>query len=814
MIMQFRGRFAALISLFIFSIFASLGCGNVQNGESGRDEQPTVPLTCGDGKLDEGEVCDTITLNGETCKSQGAKGGQLLCKSTCLGFDFSGCTAPDTCGDNAIQDPEVCDGADLAGASCESLYFDEGTLGCASNCLDFDTSGCSNADDCQPKTCADLGTQCGAVDDGCGGELDCGACAGNVSCGGDGVPNMCAVMCPMGCPDGFRCDAEGVCTGDSDSIVLNMPTATVTLIAQVNGRTPQPMVGTGCSANHHQNLARIGMTSLTTGSLRDYIIPCSGEPTEYVVPKDIYRVSIVGMNSEDLSRLRYQTHDALVVDADMEIIANMPTARVTIIPQINGQTPQAHANCNDGEPENRFLAGLFLENTINGATLARGFHCDGRSLEITVAQGIYNISIRGLYSSDMPGQKFLTHTAHVIDEDMTIVANMPTANVNFMARFDGATPQAEFECSPTSTQAIARINLQSAQSGEDYFVDIPCSGQLGPIPVPKDTYRVSMRGLSMSMDRKPLTQDVQTHRALVIDRDMTVTANMPTALVNFRAQLNGQALSQDSICDGANPAQIATITLQSETLNEVRTYPIRCDDAELVQFRVPQDTYRVSIRGEDRADMPTYEFQSHASLRIDADTTVTVNMPVAQVDLVAQVNGQPPLPTSACIRDFPVATITLISETNAIMESYEIPCTGTLLGVSIPQGTYSVYVRGHFSYETAMPSIDYRTHASLVIDRDMTVLTNMPTTMVTFVPQINGQPLRANPVCFQLDSSLTAIRLLSETTGATSIFSTDCDGSPRDVVLPKDIYRVSIQGFISVEMPDREYFAYERLRID
>jgi hypothetical protein len=37
-------------------------------------------------------------------------------------------------------------------------------------------------DRCQPKTCADVGAECGEVDNGCGGTADCGACGGQGSC--------------------------------------------------------------------------------------------------------------------------------------------------------------------------------------------------------------------------------------------------------------------------------------------------------------------------------------------------------------------------------------------------------------------------------------------------------------------------------------------------------------------------------------------------------------------------------------------------------------------------------------------------------
>jgi hypothetical protein len=44
---------------------------------------------------------------------------------------------------------------------------------------------------CERLTCVDVGAECGPVDDGCGGQLDCGTCAGGETCGSGGVPNVC-----------------------------------------------------------------------------------------------------------------------------------------------------------------------------------------------------------------------------------------------------------------------------------------------------------------------------------------------------------------------------------------------------------------------------------------------------------------------------------------------------------------------------------------------------------------------------------------------------------------------------------------------
>lgn len=49
------------------------------------------------------------------------------------------------CGNGVIEAGEVCDGQQLGGASCQSLGFEQGQLGCGANCQ-HDTSGCGVAD--------------------------------------------------------------------------------------------------------------------------------------------------------------------------------------------------------------------------------------------------------------------------------------------------------------------------------------------------------------------------------------------------------------------------------------------------------------------------------------------------------------------------------------------------------------------------------------------------------------------------------------------------------------------------------------------
>lgn len=58
---------------------------------------PTATPACGNGVLDDGEECDGLDLDDETCENLCEDGaGTLGCTSSCT-FDFSGCDDPSIC---------------------------------------------------------------------------------------------------------------------------------------------------------------------------------------------------------------------------------------------------------------------------------------------------------------------------------------------------------------------------------------------------------------------------------------------------------------------------------------------------------------------------------------------------------------------------------------------------------------------------------------------------------------------------------------------------------------------------------------------
>ncbi|MDD5193629.1 MAG: hypothetical protein PHF67_03515 [Candidatus Nanoarchaeia archaeon] len=114
------------------------------------------------------------------------------------------------CGDDVKNGYEVCDKLDLAGNDCTTIEqgFDGGTLACNTQC-GFDTTLCTITPVCTPKTCSELGKQCGSADDGCGTLLECGTCETGQGCSSEGT---CVAVCVPDCTNKCEGEANG-CDG-------------------------------------------------------------------------------------------------------------------------------------------------------------------------------------------------------------------------------------------------------------------------------------------------------------------------------------------------------------------------------------------------------------------------------------------------------------------------------------------------------------------------------------------------------------------------------------------------------------------------
>jgi len=106
---------------------------------------------CGNNLAEAGEDCDGADLDGASCDSMGMGPGELSCNEDCS-FETSLCD----CGDNEVQEGEACDGTALAGGTCDELGFVGGTLTCSDQC-EFDTAECTSEAVCDSEATGQTG---------------------------------------------------------------------------------------------------------------------------------------------------------------------------------------------------------------------------------------------------------------------------------------------------------------------------------------------------------------------------------------------------------------------------------------------------------------------------------------------------------------------------------------------------------------------------------------------------------------------------------------------------------------------------------
>ncbi len=243
------------------------GCGNIQYcGACGDDQYcagdntcDCIYDTCGDTCCANGEecvagVCEVICeadCSEAECGGDDGCGGLCLtgscsdgwsncyngvcaceyttCGETCCGpaqiCQGGACCEPVTCGDVGAECGLIdngCGGQTSCGACDSEQWCDELNLcyctheACGDECCGDETDVCVAGACCTPMTCEEMGTNCGAPDDGCGTPLECGECASNETCGPTFECGCLGVVClDVCCGEGVTlCDGpDGSCGG-------------------------------------------------------------------------------------------------------------------------------------------------------------------------------------------------------------------------------------------------------------------------------------------------------------------------------------------------------------------------------------------------------------------------------------------------------------------------------------------------------------------------------------------------------------------------------------------------------------------------
>jgi hypothetical protein len=136
-----------------------LGCGDGGRGERCVPHDSTV---CVGGKVYFKDSCGVWEEEKETC----------TCGCDDLG---AGCRTPCDC---VPQCAGKCCGDNGCGGVCPDT--------CAASGQTCNGATCQCQGACTPRSCSELGRECGQWDDGCGGQVDCGECSGGAVCNAEG----------------------------------------------------------------------------------------------------------------------------------------------------------------------------------------------------------------------------------------------------------------------------------------------------------------------------------------------------------------------------------------------------------------------------------------------------------------------------------------------------------------------------------------------------------------------------------------------------------------------------------------------------
>src|SRR5262245_35756582 len=355
---------------------------------------------------------------------------------------------------------------------------------------------------CTPKTCTDLGFDCGAADDGCGGTLACGTCTGDLTCGANGRDNVCDAPCAEACPATFTCFRAACVDGDELALALDVKTVHVSGTITASGQIPTQT----CAAPTDVRGQVLFWEESGRGSFT-LPIPCAGAADPFTfegtVFAGVYRVAVMGVASS-LPAYSITVDTALEIRADAAGLAwDVAMHHVSGTLTQNGQVPAQP--CVAGV--NR--AQVLLEEKTLGYLFSLPLPCDPPGTPFafsgSVAPGTYEVSVSGENSS-IPSIRHVVEAALVVQGDVDGLAyDLVTYPVSGVVTLNGQVPAQIGTC--RSQRGV--VGFQSV-TGSTAF-SIPCapagtpfsfSGEIYPgtyfltaagtnTEIPRETFRPS-----------------------------------------------------------------------------------------------------------------------------------------------------------------------------------------------------------------------------------------------------------------------------------------------------------------------------------
>ncbi|MCC7071140.1 MAG: hypothetical protein IT383_07450 [Deltaproteobacteria bacterium] len=747
---------------------AAAGCdlssliGDTDERRRDRDED----AECGDDRAEDDEACDGADLEGETCESQGFGAGALSCLSTCDDFDRAACGAPTTCGNNAIDVPERCDGVDVGGATCEALGYGPGTLRCADNCGNYDVSGCAPPDGCEP----DCGARVCGLDPLCG--TVCGACMDGEVCGSDG---QCAPA-PVCTDEVTACDASG-CVVD---VVPDLVTVSGAL--RYDGQ-----VISDVQLEDYYPEAYVRFVNKDTSS--SYLYAQTSGATSYTlkIPRGRYDVSLDLEYGESVTNY---LGDPIRVASDLDVTAdltvNVEPTLVTVSGALHydGQAI-TDVQLEDYYPEayvrfvNRDTRSSYLYSQTSGAT----------TYTLKIPRGRYDVSLDLEYGEsvdDYLGDPIRVASNLDVQGATTVNVEPTLVTVSGSLHYDG---QVISDVQLEASYPEAYVRFSNKETASQYLYAQTAGATSYSLKIPRGAYDVALDlEYGESVDDY-LGDPIRV--ASNLDVQGTTTVNIEPTLITVTGSLHydGQVISDVQLEAYYPEAYVRFIN--KETLS---TYLFsQTSGATTYSLKIPRGRYDVALDleyGESVDDYLGDPIRVASNLDVQGDTTVNVEPTLVTVSGELRYDGQTISDVQAEAY-YPEAYVRFVNRDTMSTYLYSHTSGATSYLLKVPRGRYDVSL----DLEYGESVDDYlgdpiRVATNLGIDAATTVDVNPRLLLVTGALGYDGQTI--SDVQLELYYPEAYVRFVNRETFSSYLFSQTSGATSYSLKIPAGIYDVSL----------------------
>ena len=452
----------------LFAVLSFASC-------DGSKDNKTGSAVCGDFLVTNDEKCDNYNLDNKTCEKLGFGAGTLECAENCLEFDTSGCGASVFCGDNKIDGTDVCDGTDLGGKECIDFGFEDGTLKCMSNCSGFDTSGCGKSMNCGNSK-IDVGELCD------GSELNGKTCEDEGFEQGD-------LKCSDDCKSFDKSECFTPCTPECGDRVCG----------------PDPVCGEPCGE-------------------------CTG---------DFELCSDEGKCEKNC--------DLDPFTADRKVDINLETATVSGEITLNGATP-ANNTKEYYDTENRGSIGFINKQNGNGYYVPVG--SSGKAaFSVKLFKGTYDVVFNpnnSDYQNVFPGLNMNLQSELAVDKDMTKNFDLETVTVSGKITINGKT-MSNNSMQYYENESRGSIRFTNNDSASSLSVSIGSSGEAAySFKLYKGTYSATFSPNNEDYQNSVPGMNMILGGNIEINSDVTKNFNLETVTVSGKITINGATMQNNT----------------------------------------------------------------------------------------------------------------------------------------------------------------------------------------------------------------------------------------------------------------------------